>query len=181
MTTNLPVPARALAIAAHPDDIEFGCGGTFAKWARAGCEIYHIICTDGSKGTSDPDRDPAQLVATRATEQRAAARTLGGTADVVFLGWPDGELESGTAQRREIARWIRTIAPMSPLATTRGSTTGSTPITVTPAFSSPTVSSRRAIPCSSPISICRPTGREPSCFSKPTRPTTSRTCPRRLT
>src|ERR1051326_7297903 len=46
LTTNLPTPARALAVAAHPDDVEFGCGATFAKWAASGCEIHHLICTD---------------------------------------------------------------------------------------------------------------------------------------
>ena len=111
MTTNLPTPRRALAIAAHPDDIEFGCGGTFAKWARDGCETFHLVCTDGSKGSWDAARDPTELVATRQAEQRAAAHGLGGTTEVVFLGWPDGDLEAGRNQQREIARWIRTIAP----------------------------------------------------------------------
>ena len=47
METNLKTPARALAVGAHPDDVEFGCGGTLAKWAAAGCEVHHIVCTDG--------------------------------------------------------------------------------------------------------------------------------------
>jgi LmbE family N-acetylglucosaminyl deacetylase len=110
-TTNLDVPGRALAIGAHPDDIEFGCGGTLAKWATAGCEIHHLVCTDGSKGSWDPDEDTAKLVATRQEEQRAAARALGGSGDVVFLGWPDGELASGLRQRWEVAYWIRTLQP----------------------------------------------------------------------
>ena len=45
-TTDLPTPARALAIGAHPDDIEFGAGATLAKWAADGCEIFHLVCTD---------------------------------------------------------------------------------------------------------------------------------------
>ena len=49
VTTNLDVPRRALVIGAHPDDVEFGCGATFAKWAAAGCAVHHLICTDGSK------------------------------------------------------------------------------------------------------------------------------------
>lgn len=110
-TTNLPVPKVALAVGAHPDDIEFGCGGTLAKWAAAGCEIRHLVCTDGSKGTWDPEQDPAALVARRREEQRAASRALGGEGDVVFLDWPDGELESGLRQRIEIASWIRRIRP----------------------------------------------------------------------
>ena len=108
---NLPVPARALAIGAHPDDIEFGCGGTLAKWAAQGCDIRHLVCTDGAKGSWDPDEDVARLVSTRRDEQRAAASALGGTADVIFLGWPDGELESGLRQRWEVAHWIRVIRP----------------------------------------------------------------------
>ena len=87
----------ALAIAAHPDDVEFGCGGTLAKWAAAGTDIHHLVCTDGSKGSWDPAEDQARLVAIRQEEQRNASRALGGKGDVVFLGWPDGELEVGPA------------------------------------------------------------------------------------
>ena len=110
-TRDLPVPGRALAIGAHPDDVEFGCGGTLAKWASRGCAIHHLICTDGSKGTWDPDADLTQLVAVRQTEQRAAARILGATDDVVFLGGHDGELEEGLTQRRQVAHWIRRLRP----------------------------------------------------------------------
>ena len=84
-TLDLPVPRRALALAAHPDDVEFGCGGTLAKWAAAGCAIHHVICTDGSKGSWDPAADLGQLVQTRQEEQREAARILGGTGDVIFF------------------------------------------------------------------------------------------------
>ena len=111
MDLNLPVPSRALAVAAHPDDVEFGCGGTLAKWAAAGCHIHHLICTDGSKGSWDPKQDVAELVARRQEEQREASRALGGSGDVVFLGWPDGELEAGIRQRWEVAYWIRRVRP----------------------------------------------------------------------
>ena len=113
ITADLPTPKRALAIAAHPDDIEFGCGATLAKWAANGCEIFHLVLTDGSKGTWDPNVDPAELVVTRQREQRAAARALGSTSDshVVFLGWVDGELDSGLRQRWEVCHWIRSFAP----------------------------------------------------------------------
>lgn len=111
MTTDLPVPGTALAVAAHPDDVEFGCGATLAKWAAAGCQIVHVVCTDGARGTWDPGRDPAQLVATREQEQRAAARALGGTGEVVFLRWPDGELEAGVRQRYQLAGAIRRFRP----------------------------------------------------------------------
>jgi LmbE family N-acetylglucosaminyl deacetylase len=111
VSTDLPVPGRALAIAAHPDDVEFGCGGTLAKWAAAGCEISHLVCTDGSKGSWDPGDDPATLVASRQVEQRAASLALGGTGSVVFLGWRDGELESGLRQRADVCYWIRRLRP----------------------------------------------------------------------
>jgi LmbE family N-acetylglucosaminyl deacetylase len=111
VTVDLPVPARALAIAAHPDDVEFGCGGTLAKWAAAGCEISHLVCTDGSKGSWDPADDPATLVAARQVEQRAASVALGGSGAVVFLGWRDGELESGLRQRADVCHWIRRLRP----------------------------------------------------------------------
>ncbi len=110
-SVNLPTPKIALAVGAHPDDIEFGCGGTLAKWAAGGCRIHHLVCTDGSKGSWDPDEDVARLVAIRQEEQRAASRALGGTGEVTFLPWPDGELEAGLRQRWEIAYWIRVIKP----------------------------------------------------------------------
>src|SRR5487761_1432552 len=94
-TIDLPTPSVALAVGAHPDDVEFGGGGTLAKWAAAGCRIHHVVCTDGSKGSWDPDQDPAELVAARQDEQRQASRRLGGRGEVTFLDWPDGELESG--------------------------------------------------------------------------------------
>ncbi len=111
MRTNLPTPERALAVGAHPDDVEFGCAATLAKWAAAGCAIHHLVCTDGSKGSWDPDEDIPRLVARRQDEQRAASRALGGKGDVVFLGWPDGELEAGVRQRWQVAYWLRRLRP----------------------------------------------------------------------
>jgi LmbE family N-acetylglucosaminyl deacetylase len=108
---NLRPPACALAVGAHPDDVEFGCGATLAKWAAAGCAVHHLICTDGSKGTWDPDRDLVELVAQRQDEQRDAAKALGATGQVVFLGWPDGELSSGLRQRWQVSYWIRRLRP----------------------------------------------------------------------
>ena len=112
VTTDVAVPAVALAVAAHPDDVEFQAGATLARWAAAGCAIHHLILTDGSKGTWDPDADPAALVAMRESEQRAAARALGGgEAGVRFLRWPDGELEAGLRQRAQVASAIRDVRP----------------------------------------------------------------------
>ncbi len=108
---DLDVPDRVLSIIAHPDDAEFQAGATLAKWAAAGAEVSYLVCTDGSKGTWDPHVDQAKLVVTREAEQRAAAEALGATGEVVFLGWPDGELESGLRQRSQVASWIRRLRP----------------------------------------------------------------------
>lgn len=108
---NLPTPAVALAIAAHPDDVELNAGATLAKWAAAGTVVHHLICTDGSKGTWDVHADTAALVRTRQQEQRAAAAALGATGQCVFLDAVDGELDSGLARRGEVARWIRELRP----------------------------------------------------------------------
>jgi len=108
---NLATPESALAIGAHPDDVEFGAGATLAKWAAQGCTVHHLVCTDGSKGTWNADADIASLIGTRQREQRAAARALGATGEVVFLGHVDGELDSSLAQRGEVARWIRILRP----------------------------------------------------------------------
>jgi LmbE family N-acetylglucosaminyl deacetylase len=110
MSRNLAVPTVALAVGAHPDDIEFGCGGTLAKWAAAGTAIHHLVLTDGAKGTWDPERPQASLVALRQDEQRRAAIILGG-GEVEFLGWTDGELRNGARAQWEVARSIRTVRP----------------------------------------------------------------------
>jgi LmbE family N-acetylglucosaminyl deacetylase len=109
--TDLEVPGRALAIGAHPDDVDFHCGATLAKWAEAGTVVDELVCTDGSKGTWDPAADLSELVTVRQAEQRAAAKALGATGEVVFLGWPDGELASDLRQRWKVAYWIRRLRP----------------------------------------------------------------------
>jgi LmbE family N-acetylglucosaminyl deacetylase len=109
--SELPTPERALAIGAHPDDVEFQCGATLAKWASDGCVVSHLLCTDGSKGSWDPADDLDALVSLRQDEQRAAARALGATGEVVFLGHTDGELAPTLAIQAEIARWIRVLRP----------------------------------------------------------------------
>jgi len=113
---NFPVPASALAIGAHPDDVEFGAGATLAKWAAGGCVVHHLVCTDGSKGSWDPDEDVAELVAIRRIEQRAAAAALGATGQCVFLGEVDGELTAGLGERARLAAEIRRLEPAVLLA-----------------------------------------------------------------
>src|SRR3972149_1038314 len=85
-------PVRVLTVTAHPDDTEFGFGGTIARWADEGRLIWYCIATNGDKGTSDRSLTPPQLAAIRQKEQLAAAKTLG-VQDVFFLGYPDGGLE----------------------------------------------------------------------------------------
>jgi LmbE family N-acetylglucosaminyl deacetylase len=104
------VPASALAIGAHPDDIDFGCGATLAKWAAAGCRVVELVLTDGSKGSWDSTADSGALVAVRQEEQRAAAAHLGAT-EVRFLGQVDGELQSGQVERGLVCRVIRETRP----------------------------------------------------------------------
>ena len=118
ITHNLSVPASALAIGAHPDDVEFGCGATLAKWAAAGCIVHHLVLTDGSKGTWDPDADVPALIVARQREQRGAAKRLGGASagEVVFLGQVDGELQSTLTLRGEVARVLRQLRPQVVLA-----------------------------------------------------------------
>jgi LmbE family N-acetylglucosaminyl deacetylase len=101
---------RALVIGAHPDDNEFGAGGTAAKLAAQGWEITFIIVTNGNKGSHDPGVSPFQLSEIREQEQRAAAEVLG-VKQVIFLRNNDGELEPTPALRSEIAFYIRYFKP----------------------------------------------------------------------
>jgi LmbE family N-acetylglucosaminyl deacetylase len=112
-TRDLETPRVALAIGAHPDDVEFGCGATLAKWAASGCLIHHLVCTDGSKGTWDASADPHELARRRQEEQRQAARRLAGTnaGEVVFLEYVDGELDSDLTARGRVAQVIRRLRP----------------------------------------------------------------------
>ena len=106
----LPRPDRVLAVGAHPDDIEFGAGGTLARWAAAGTSVTMLIVTDGSKGSWDPDIDPADLAAIRATEQQAAAAVLG-AGRVIHLDHVDGELEYTMKLRKVMCEHIRRVRP----------------------------------------------------------------------
>jgi len=92
---------RALVVAAHPDDAEFGCGGTVALWSRDGWQFYYLILTDGSKGSEDPEMTATKLAAIRQEEQRSAAAVLG-VKEVVFLDFVDGELVYGPEVMREV-------------------------------------------------------------------------------
>lgn len=99
-----------LVIGAHPDDTEFGAGGTIATFRLHDAEVHYVVCTDGSKGTKDRALVPVDLVARREAEQRAAAAVLG-VREVTFLRQVDGALEPTMACRRDLARVIRRVRP----------------------------------------------------------------------
>lgn len=103
------VPASALAIYAHPDDAEVSCGGTLARWARAGAEVHLVVCTTGDKGSNDPGSVPVDLAATRAVEMAEAAEVLGVRARH-RLEHPDGELDEAQL-RRELVVLVREVRP----------------------------------------------------------------------
>ena len=108
-----PSSQHILVILAHPDDPEFFCGGTLARWARAGHKITYCLLTCGDKGFNDSttkDMTPADLCALRRVEQRAAADVIGAAA-VHFLDGEDGCLVPDLSLRREVVRAIRRERP----------------------------------------------------------------------
>lgn len=110
MTETSQSPERVMVIAAHPDDPEFGCAGTIAKWAQAGRKVTYVLLTSGDKGSRDPNLKPGELAALREEEQRAAARELG-VEQVIFLRYPDGLLENNLELRRHLTNIIRQHRP----------------------------------------------------------------------
>jgi LmbE family N-acetylglucosaminyl deacetylase len=101
---------RVLTVVAHPDDAEFGSAGTAARLAQDGKQVFYVIVTDGSKGSSDLEMTPERLSALRRQEQCEAARRTG-VADVAFLDFPDGMLEPTLELRKAIAGTIRRFKP----------------------------------------------------------------------
>ncbi len=111
---------RVLLVLAHPDDSEYFCGATLAKWARAGKEIRYLLLTSGEKGIDDPTMTPEKIGAIRQAEQREAAQVIGAKG-VAFLKYCDGELVNTSEVRREIVREIRRFRP--PIIVTSDPTT----------------------------------------------------------
>ena len=99
-----------LVVTPHPDDAEGGAGGSMARWAREGKKVVLVVCTNGDKGTSDRDLKPEKLAAIREKEQLDAAETLG-LEEVVFLRFPDQNLEDSRELRLAISRQIRKHRP----------------------------------------------------------------------
>ena len=104
------IPRSAMVIMAHPDDAEFTSAGTVALWASGGCRIAYVVCTDGNAGSHEPGMTQEKLAAIRQAEQRAACRVLG-VESVVFLGYPDGQLEPSLSLRRDLVQVIRQHKP----------------------------------------------------------------------
>jgi len=107
---KLPTPERVLVVAAHPDDIEFGAGGTVARWVTEGATVRYLLVTRGDKGSDDPATDVAALVELRQREQRAAAAEIG-VDGVEFLDEPDGLVEPSLRLRERITHAIRSFRP----------------------------------------------------------------------
>jgi LmbE family N-acetylglucosaminyl deacetylase len=103
-------PARAMVIMAHPDDAEFLCSGTVAKWCKEGWDVYYVLVTGGDKGTHDASMTPEKLAAIREEEQRAACRVLG-VKECILLGYPDGFTSESAELRGQIVRLLRMYRP----------------------------------------------------------------------
>jgi len=99
-----------LVILAHPDDPEFFCGATIARWTRSGHKVSYCLFTRGDKGSSDPGMPPHELAILREKEQRAAASIVG-VDSVEFLDYRDGELTPSLNARKDVVRAIRRIRP----------------------------------------------------------------------
>ena len=107
---ELYLPESAMAIMAHPDDIEFACAGTLARWAQSGSRICYVICTSGDAGIASSGMTRQEAAAISESEQRQAADIVGAT-DVVFLREPDGMLQPTMELRKKIVREIRRFRP----------------------------------------------------------------------
>jgi LmbE family N-acetylglucosaminyl deacetylase len=103
-------PGVVLAVYAHPDDADVGCGGTLARWAKSGTAVHLIVCTDGAKGTSDPGVQPKKLAAERASELEASSALIGLTS-LDNLGFRDGELSDSEEFRRMLVARVREVRP----------------------------------------------------------------------
>lgn len=104
------VPSRAMVIVAHPDDADFSCSGTIARWVNAGCQVCYVLCTSGDVGIAEEGMTRARAIQIREPEQRAAAAAVGVT-EVVFLREPDGMLEATMGLRKRLVREIRRFRP----------------------------------------------------------------------
>jgi LmbE family N-acetylglucosaminyl deacetylase len=99
---------RAVAIVAHPDDLEYGVASAVARWTRQGKQISYVLATSGEAGIAG--RDPAEVGPLREEEERRSAAVVG-VSEVVFLGHRDGVVEYGLPLRRDLAAALRKLQP----------------------------------------------------------------------
>ena len=99
-----------MVLFAHPDDAEYMCGGTVARWTKEGTEVHYVCVTDGSAGSNEPGLTREQISAVRKPEQSAAADVLG-VRTVTFLDYPDSRLEVSWDVRRDVTREVRRLRP----------------------------------------------------------------------
>lgn len=114
MTNGEPVAGleevgAVLAVAAHPDDLDFGCAATLARFVDAGADVTELIVTRGDAGSSDPAMTRERLAAIRTREAEAAARCVGAT--LTLLDRADGEVTYDRALQRDLSRAIRRTRP----------------------------------------------------------------------
>ncbi len=109
-------PVQVLVVTPHPDDAEFGVAGSVVHWVKEGKSVVYVVCTNGDKGSSDPDIKPEELARIREEEQKCAARLLG-VREVVFLRHPDQSLEDTPEFRKELVRLIRQYRPYTLVTT----------------------------------------------------------------
>jgi LmbE family N-acetylglucosaminyl deacetylase len=110
MADAFELPRRAMAIFAHPDDVDFGCSGTIALWTKQGVHVTYCLITSGNKGTHDLKMAPERIAAIREKEQEEAGRRAGAS-EFVFLRHDDGETEVSMALRGEVCEQIRIHKP----------------------------------------------------------------------
>ena len=110
MVNAFYIPESAMAIVAHPDDIEFGCVGTLARWGKAGARISYVLCTSGDVGIDEEGMTRARATEIREVEALDAAR-IAGASEVIFLREPDGLLQPTLELRMRLVREIRRFRP----------------------------------------------------------------------
>ena len=103
-------PESVMAIMAHPDDIEFSCAGTVARWRQDGTRAAYVLVTSGDVGIAKPGMTKAKAAEIREAETLAAAKVVG-VEDVTFLRVPDGMVEATMDLRKQLVRQIRRFKP----------------------------------------------------------------------
>ncbi|MGE5123696.1 MAG: PIG-L deacetylase family protein [Acidobacteriaceae bacterium] len=110
MSHNFYIPESVMAINAHPDDIEFTCAGTLARWAKSSTRVIYVLCTSGDVGIDEPGMTREKATQIRETESLEAAR-IAGASEVIFLREPDGLLQPTLELRKKLVREIRKFRP----------------------------------------------------------------------